>query len=275
MPESNDDRSSESDQGESAFPAPSELQQIAAAHFSDGFPNPGRSNCPDGKAIDAIVRTHKMPSPALRAHLFSCSACFIAYRRALEDERSIRPLPQDPRRAWFRPVTFLAFVSALLLITVAGIEFWFSGHRSVSVPVAASRSMEPTPPPANSTPGSRAPETPTLSAGMRVSVDLDVYPTSRSTTPDSSVLNQILLPRASFQISLLLPEGRQPGLYTLRFLDDMERSLLVTHANSVDGRTLTLWLDTRKLPNSVKRISLERRDQAPLNYPATIAPEPK
>lgn len=277
MPANYDDCSTGADKGTAAFPSAPELQHFAATYFSEAFPNPSRAGCPDEKVIVDAIEAGKLPSTGLRAHILACSACFATYGLALERKRGAAP----SRKLWRYPprlVMAFATVGFLVLGIAVGLKlFWPPSRSPVPLQVALNRpnALAPSLPMAAAPQTERVPHR-KLSAALTLSVDLEAYATSRSVTSGSSnAPKEIRLPRATVRISLRLPEGRLPGAYTIRLLDEQERLLTVVRANSLDGDTLTVRLDTRQLPTSLVRLSLEHQGQAPLDYAVTIGPDPK
>jgi len=263
------------------FPTASELQEFATDYFAEAFPNPSHAGCFDQHVIISLIRAKTLPTTELRAHLFACSHCFAAYLQALASERARQPLAQ-PRR-WIRPA--LAFLVAGIMIVLAlGVRLWDTRRARQPVEVAVNR---PAPPPLPSAPAPSVDRSRPLKIdGIRpvkkgpssrsVSLDLDAYAISRSVpSPDDLVSKAIRLPRGPVRLKLQLPEGRLPGIYTIRFIDDNERSVVTTRARSADGQMLSVSLDTGMLPSSMMRLSLEHSQQAPLDFMVILSSELK
>jgi hypothetical protein len=257
---------------EPLFPKPSDLQQFATAFFSEAFPNPTHVGCPEEYIIVQSVQARTLPSSELRAHLFACSDCFAAYQRALENERP-RTLPELRRRGVRPALAFL--IAAIVIVLVVGIRVWqgLASHREVQLAVNRPAPAPPLPKSAPVTAGVEREEK--APSGIPISLDLDAYTISRSVPSDETATNAIQLPRGLLRLQLRLPEGRLPGLYTIRFLDEQEHAVKSARARSIDGQTLSFSLDTGALPKSMLRLSLEHAQQAPLDFSVIISSESK
>jgi hypothetical protein len=109
------------------FESSEELISIAQEHYSAGFPNPKRIDCPNDDVIKTIVFSGKLPDERLLAHLFKCSECYQRLQTELAAYRATRPAREASlwsRAVHFvtiKPIPVLASSMALLLLILGAV----------------------------------------------------------------------------------------------------------------------------------------------------------
>lgn len=116
-----------------SFESLDELNRFAQGYFADDFPNPERRDCPTAETLSSFIRSGKLPSDELRAHLFGCSECFGEYQKALVAYRNETGAAATRTKTWWNklsavlpraPLPIFASAFSLLLLMLAGVYIW-------------------------------------------------------------------------------------------------------------------------------------------------------
>lgn len=282
---------------------PDELVTFAQAYYATEFPNADRSGCPPSAEMRAIALSGELPQGELRAHLLACSECFRLFRSArlsLSPQMFARATPswrQRMRGAWrgFTASRLLTPVGALALalLMIGGVWWWWQSASDETSPLVAmnrspqtittqpdrqeaganespaNESNTETTTPLNETTrsvraprSSDAPRDAALPRIVEINLREDSLMRQADGDDDGERRALSLLPERQ-RLRLRLPEGRQPGNYTVSVLDAFGRTLVSTAARS-NGRTLTTGtIDLRELTPRAYRLSIAREGEVP------------
>ena len=287
-------RNYDGQQDASLIESADEITEAAQLYFAHDFPNPDRTDCPSGEALQTLAHSRRLPGVELRSHLLTCSECFQEYRKALA-LRGRRVLDHAGARRSalaFRPRVALAFGTAIVLVAlsalvvialregapdsapIAGRE-----HEGVSSSDGQGKSdgkrIEQ---PARGIPenGSSRPEkippnknlTQQLALNYR-EVDLESYARYRG---KGSANKAIQLKTSLNQLLFRLPDGSPVGRYRVTIKNSrMDQTLANVQMTVSDGKTLKATFDLRKLEAGEYVLCISPEAQAPFCYDVVIA----
>ncbi len=205
-----------------AFRPEDEIDEV----FARANPNPRRTGCPGKDVLGSAARRALPIDHPVFEHLAGCSACYQEFRQL---QQSVRV----PSRV--RPALAAA---AVVLIAVGGVTY-FGRNRVIGLPG----------------------DTQTNATTQPLLIDFRGEGTTRSEAGDPA-RKSVTVPRASLEVTILLPVGSEPGKYQLRLLDGDKRSRLAKEASGdLNDRAVrvNVNLDLRSLPSGV--YTLEIRGQ--------------
>lgn len=196
--------------------------EALALMYERGNPNPARTGCPQRDVLEALARRQRPVDDPLYDHLTKCSPCF-------NDVRTIqRSFPAQTTR---RPLSRVSrWAAAAVVVIGIGLALIGPGRGWI----------RPSPSP------------------VPVVVDLTAYSVSRSTGADTA-LPPLTLPRERIELTVLLPNGYEPGTYEVRY-ETGDGTLLAQAAGQALLRdfvtSATLLLDLRPAPAGHGRLSV-------------------
>lgn len=193
-----------------------------ALMYERGNPNPSRTGCPEREVLEALARRQRPVDDPLYDHLTQCSPCF-------NDVRTIQR--SQPTRTT-RPALSRASRWAAAAVVVVGIGLALIGP--------GRNWIRPSPSPAS------------------VVLDLTTYSVSRS-TGGATPLPPLTLQRGPVELTVLLPNGYEPGMYEVRY-EASDGTLLAEATGAALLRDFvtraTLRLDLGSAPAGRGRLSV-------------------
>lgn len=268
-----------------------EIEAFGREYFATEFPNSPRTGCPPRDVLREYARVSRLPDDELHGHLFSCSDCFLEFRRVVA-------AAEDGPEPWWRRFFLisggiqrpaLAALAALVVVVIAAV--WLLSdrketHRSetrieaqTNVSDQARKTQagrdvpEATPnsaPAANQT--GRSDASPAEMPGvMTARIDLRNYPSLGSRERDAGVAGEgarpIRVAIARTRLSLRLPEGSASGGYTISILDRSTlKPVISVQGSSATGRNLDATLNLETLAPAEYVLRLAHPGEAPSDY---------
>lgn len=282
--------------GPGTFESAEELTEAGRRYFESDFPNPKRIGCPPFGTL-RTVRRSGVPGDDLRAHLFTCSECFVEYSEGLLLRKNRAPVRIAGHIGGlvFQSKRVLAGAAVVLLVVLPVAVVVVVRHRpAMTAAIAregeaarrsdgqssnASGQSEPSPEAANDRPLASHPgdspankNSATHLASNYQEIDLENYAHYRGGSDQSSAVNKPIPLNSSINHMLFrLPDASPRGRYRVIIKNPrMDQTILRTDARSFDGKTLKTILNLRSLEGGQYVLCLSPEALAPFCYDVVV-----
>lgn len=229
--------------------ATDEFVSFAREYFAGDFPNPERKDCPPPAALNAAIKSGKLPDDSLRSHLFGCSECFSLYQQLLETHRQMEPAVPFWRRAsefiFARRVLIMSTASVVLVAVVSAVLF-INLKTSQNHVTSVNQPEDVTPPV-------------TRSAQNESATRIDLRRGNES--------SPLHVKSGTIAFAITLPEGSPAGAYSVSLLDAAGKTLHSLSASSPDGKQLSTTLNVPE--NQKLRLCVSHANDPPICRPIT------
>jgi hypothetical protein len=273
---------------------PEALIAFAQNYFGADFSNPERVGCPSPLALRSLARSGELPDDELCAHLFGCSECFNEYRAALEAGRADAPAIAVSGWARWREQLSAAFslkpvfaAGIIILITVST-AVWLAWRETGKPEAPSVARLEPESPgaspdklsttetsatsaPLPATTPPRTARRPSPEPIAQVRVKLAEHRALRDVAATGGGERKpIELPAARARLVIELPADSLKGSYLVGVADADVAHLVISKTRSLDGKSLIVTLNLRRLSKKASFLSVGRPGKAPYIYPVVI-----
>jgi hypothetical protein len=272
---------SDNNHRQQAIPETSEeLVPLAREYFSHEFPKSGQ-RCPSLGEIVELIESGKLPDDTLRAHLLTCSTCFVNYEDRLQKTRDMKPAVAPVRRhlselthyPWLR--ILVPSLPVLLIAAIAVIYFrprpsnTQENLASVKQPVEVGNANANVVTTASPSPGRIAPSNNINPPTHVARVDLRNYSPQRGNVAGAEP-PPLQIEQKLTTFTITLPERSPTGPYSVSIVDAFGKTIKARTSYSVDGKKLTATLSLDKLKNEKYRLCVSRSEEPPDCYPLVI-----
>lgn len=220
----------------------------ARRRIASDFPNPERKDCPDAESLANLINRNQFPSPALKAHILSCSNCFADYRILIAQRHERATVVHSsaaagPARLLERRAIF-ALALLLMIVSIAGLIAWLRRDnsqtyvRQVTVAPASPLVATPTPPTSSDATNRRVAEPAPHEALIvnRLNIDLEKLQQSREASNNSA--REIQFKHGINEVVIKLPHDSPNGTYRIMLTDSFGKQRLASVVKLSAGRTI-------------------------------------
>ena len=233
------------------------------------FPNPERKGCPDDKTLEALAEDRLPADHPVRLHVGSCSECYAEYRHYRldweksnaaatlrnscpgESAPSISARVRKPSRVRAAPLA----LAASLIVICSGGYVAFRHYHSAEAPSVQVASAKP----------------------VSATVDLFNSGTLRGADDDTTPLQEVSLPAAIVNLSVVLPRFSEVGSYNVNVSTDKTgRQIVASGAGNTVERdggkvSINVTLDLRAAkPGAYFLATVRGTDNGTYYYPLKI-----
>lgn len=283
----------------------SHLISSAREYFTEDFPNPSGKGCPSRERLNGVISSGAIPDDELRAHLFSCSACFVYLKSGRDARARTAPRPTAPwyfEHAISGGARSFAYAVLLLVTCLAGLAGWLLFVRgdktgapptrgvtadltTTNTPAAptSGQAHAPSPPKSVNVPESKDPgpsrprrpdeHKPALAANT-IMIDLGGLQVLRGVGPTAG--EHVVTAKQSLNRLLIkLPVDSPAGPYTVIVVDAFGEKVATGKTRSRGRRTLAVDIDIRKIPPKRYLLCISQEQGAPSCLPLNVTAGPQ
>lgn len=215
--------------------------------FGRASPNIERHGCPSSDVLAHLSRRVRPIDDSAYAHLGQCSPCYREFRTLQEAAALVPPSGVTVGARW------VAAAAIIAIVITAGL--WFAWSRQ-NASTGSGQVVQGLPSP------------------VQVQATLDLRPFTIARSPQDPVSTpSLVLPRAKFVATILLPVGAEPGAYEVEIRDSASRRLTAATAEArlLDFvATLEPTLDLHAAPSGSCQVAVRRTGDDWRVFPAVV-----